>query len=388
MAETSVKYLHSALPGAPVLSGTAGSLIAVLDACLVNGWGLLSATSVAVASGVATATFAAGHGFEVDTTALVSGATPAALNGEQRIISTTTNSISWETTATDGAATGTITIKLAPAGWSKQFAGTNKAAYKSANPSSSGCLLRVDDTAAKYARVRGFESMTDVDTGVGPIPTDAQVSGGLYATKSNTSDTGSRRWAVIATDKFVHVTIAYWGTYQWDYALYSFGDMLSLKSGDAYPFFVCADIADTSGNSSPGNNNALNSYGSFSGAFIARSYTQLGGAIYSFLYKPGFAADYVSGHTSHPAGPNPINNSIDVSPTFCLEGSVSTGRRRGEIPGVFGFPHYLGGAYDSNQKMALAQGLPGHTLVTFRYGGYTDITQSYRFALDITGPWG
>ena len=39
---TSVKYFHSELPGAPVLSGTAGSRIAVLDACLVNGWGLLT----------------------------------------------------------------------------------------------------------------------------------------------------------------------------------------------------------------------------------------------------------------------------------------------------------------------------------------------------------
>ena len=36
MAYTGVKYFHSELPGAPVLSGTAGSLQAVLDACLVN----------------------------------------------------------------------------------------------------------------------------------------------------------------------------------------------------------------------------------------------------------------------------------------------------------------------------------------------------------------
>lgn len=40
-ADTSVKYLHSAMPGAPVLSGTAGSLISVLDACLVNGLSLI-----------------------------------------------------------------------------------------------------------------------------------------------------------------------------------------------------------------------------------------------------------------------------------------------------------------------------------------------------------
>lgn len=48
---TAVKFFHSEMPSAPVLSGTAGSLLAILDACLVNGWGLMTATSVVVSGG-------------------------------------------------------------------------------------------------------------------------------------------------------------------------------------------------------------------------------------------------------------------------------------------------------------------------------------------------
>ena len=47
---TTVKHFHSAMSGAPVLNGTAGSLIAVLDACLQDGFGLKAASGITVAS--------------------------------------------------------------------------------------------------------------------------------------------------------------------------------------------------------------------------------------------------------------------------------------------------------------------------------------------------
>lgn len=42
--DTSVKFYREDFPGAPVLNGVAGSLIALLDACLCTGFGLRSAT--------------------------------------------------------------------------------------------------------------------------------------------------------------------------------------------------------------------------------------------------------------------------------------------------------------------------------------------------------
>ena len=61
--QTDVKYFHSSQVGAPVMSqgGAAGLLIALLDACLVDGFGLKTVDSIVVASGVATANVSTGH---------------------------------------------------------------------------------------------------------------------------------------------------------------------------------------------------------------------------------------------------------------------------------------------------------------------------------------
>ena len=390
---TSVKYFHSELPGAPVLSGTAGSLIAVLDACLVNGWGLLTAQSANVTSEVCTLNFSTGHAFEPLVVAQTAGAATAAINGDHRIISTTTNSISFAAPGVpDGPVSGTITAKIAPAGWIKPYAGTNKGAYKSPAPNASGCVARIDDTLARYARLRAYKSMTDVDTGDGPTPVEAQLSGGLYIPKSNVADTSSRRWVVVATEKFVHLAIATSSIYPNDYASIAFGDFPSLKAGDAFNFLVVGDTLDTSGSGSPGIGNALHVGGGSAGAYIVCSYAQVGGSIPAYLYKPGFhvpaaySGQQGSGIT-WPPGPNPINGAIEICPTLVLEGSLTSGSRRGELPGLYGIPHALGAAFDSKDTLTPAIGLPGHVLVALRFHGYATAAQSSRFAIDVTGPW-
>ena len=74
--DTSVKYLHSGMTGAPVLSGAIGSMIAVLDACLVDGFALKSVNSLVVASNIATINVSTGITAEVGAVVLVAGATP------------------------------------------------------------------------------------------------------------------------------------------------------------------------------------------------------------------------------------------------------------------------------------------------------------------------
>lgn len=386
---TSVKYFHSELPGAPVLSGTAGSLVAVLDACLVNGWGLLTATAASVTAEVCTITFATGHSFEPLSVALVAGAGTAAINGEKRITSTATNTISFAAPGVaDGPVTGTITVKLAPAGWVKAFSGTNKAAYKSAAVDASGCVARIDDSAAQFARLRAFETMTDVDTGVGPTPTDAQQAGGLYLAKSNTANTTARRWIVAANDRLVYLMVANYSAFQNDYASYAFGDFKSLKAGDAYNFIVVGDVSDMSNSSTMGTNNALNSWASSSGAYIVRNYTQTGGALQGALTKPGQQSTWSGSSSGHPAGPNPINNAIELCPALIYEGGSQVGaNRRGHLPGYYGIPYSLGDSYDSKSTINAQLGLSGHTLIAVRYYGATSAASSCRFALDVTGPW-
>lgn len=389
MTSTDVRYFHADLPGAPVGTGLAGSLIAILDACLVNGWGLLTAQSASVSGEVCTLGFGTGHAFEPLIVGLVAGAGTAAINGEHRITATTTNTVSFPAPGVpDGPVSGTITIKVAPAGWLKLFSGANKAVYKPAAPDASGCVVRIDDTPGRYARMRAYESMSDVDTGIGPTPTDAQLSGGLFIPKSPEANSTRRRWVLAASDRFVHFSITAGSTlYQDDYASIAFGDFPSLKAGDAYNFVVVGDISDTSSSSSPGFQNSLHSANGSIGSYVVRSYIQSGGSVSAYLYKPGLLNNYWSGYPSYATGPNPISNTIDICPTLLLEGQNYNGNRRGEIPGLYGIPHSLGSGFDNRQQLTPAVGLPGHVLITLRIGGYQTAAQSSRFALDITGPW-
>lgn len=384
---TAVKFFHSEMPSAPVLSGTAGSLLAILDACLVNGWGLMTATSVVVSGGVATANFSSSHVFDPGSVAIVAGATPSGLNGEQRLTATAANSVSWPTTVPDGTATGTITLKLAPAGWAKPFSSGNVAAYRSGSPSASGCYARVDDSDTMIARLRLYETMSDASTGIGPTPTDGQVSGGCYVSKSNAASSASRKWAIAASDRFVIINFAYHGTYVDDYETTFWGDFPSEKAGDAYNAIICANIENKSSFGSPGAFNAAHNQSQGVGVFLVRNYSQIGGAIQGFLAKPGQLSGTWSGHGTLPIGPNPINNGLDVSPTLILEGTSASGNRRGIVPGLYGIPHYLGSAYESKTIVGDVVGLPGHSLMFMRFGGYGSASLSYRYAFDISGPW-
>ena len=103
------------------------------------------------------------------------------------------------------------------------------------------------------------------------------------------------------------------------------------------------------------------------------------------LRKPGLASFY-SGENTHPPGPNPVNNSLDVVPTLVYEGAGTTALRRGHIPGVYGIPHALNTGYDNKQEISAVVDLPGHVLIGVRYysaGG----NGGRRYAVDITGPW-
>lgn len=66
---TDVKFFAADMAGAPQVSGSRGSLLAVIDACLVTGFGLVSVT-VAVAAGVATVVRSSGN-FVADQVVLI-----------------------------------------------------------------------------------------------------------------------------------------------------------------------------------------------------------------------------------------------------------------------------------------------------------------------------
>ena len=110
-----IKHFYSGMAGAPTLNGLAGSMIGLLDACLVNGFNLLTLDSLVVASNVLTGTKAS-HGYVVDQVILVAGANESALNGEWTITTVTSSTFSAAAPGVGNTTgTGTISSKAAPA---------------------------------------------------------------------------------------------------------------------------------------------------------------------------------------------------------------------------------------------------------------------------------
>ena len=384
--DTSVKHYRSDTSPALVLNDQAGSLIGILDAVLVNGYGLQTASSLVVADGVATvtlpSTFAAGE----DAVVLVSGATPAALNGEQRLIATTTNTVQFATDQANGTATGTITVRVAPAGWTKAFSGTNKAVYRSADPQAhaGGMCLRVDDTGTLTARVVGYESMTDVDTGLGPFPTNAQVPGGLYWHKSTVESADAAGWCVIADSRFF---LFYAQPHKASVATSDtgvtrgFGDLIALRpAGD--PYAVLLSGSTTASTKPEGLDN-----GATTGKYVPRPYTGLGSPT-THATLPYVGAIYYSGadDTLGPF-PNEITGALTLSRRYVSAAGLSP--NRADIPGYLHCPQSgAGSSFSSFQKVLGSEALVGRKIMALptSSANLTNTPNAVSF-VDITGPW-
>ena len=391
MASTSVKFFHSAMPGAPVLSGTAGSLISVLD-LLVTGMGLKLADSLVVVNGVATLTFSSGHSFEAHAVALVAGATPAALNGGRRILAATPNTATFAAPGVpDGAATGSITAKLAGAGWEKAFTGTNLAAYRSTHLSSTRMFLHVDDAAAASARVVGFESMSDVSTGMGPFPSAVQISQGGYWPKSNVAGPAARAWTLIADSRgFVLHTHA-GASSGLSGSVWGFGDLAADRSGDAYACVLQCSSSDVSAGSSSAASAmeyaAANGGGS---SFMPRSFTAVGSAV-----NGGNGCEAYVTASSGPAGsfsnpmvpvyPNPADNSLVFTRKIVYEPNVS---RRGAFRGLLFPAQNCHAAFAWRDVIDGQDELSGRKLMAIKCGGPAGTSSQGVLFVDLTGPWG
>lgn len=387
---TTVKHFHSTQPNAPVSNGQPGSLIAILDACLVNGFGEVSASSLTVSSNVATVVVPSGHSFEPEMIALVSGATPSGLNGEKRIISTTTTSITFSTSGiADQVATGSITVKLAPAGWEKVFSGTNLAVYRSTDPSSTRMFLRVDDTGTINARVVGYENMTDVNTGTGRFPTESQVSGGGYWGKSNSADSTARYWQLFANSSTFYIKLhthyikpGITGSVQ------SFGDFKSLKAGDRY---ACRLYAHKNNQATSGTNQEMSwEYMVAPGAkvFVARSYSGLGGSLESYhtseLHSVSGASGYAGTLITPGSFPNVADNGLVLSRKVIVEPGVAL---RGFDVGALLCIQNAHNSFNNNDTIDGTGQLSGRKLKAVKCGSPSgDGSQGVIF-VDITGPW-
>jgi hypothetical protein len=229
-----VRIYKSTDASAPVLTGQTGSLVALLDAILVNGYGAITAAGW-------TKAFSA------------------------------TNKAAYRQNAT----------------------GANNTAnpmYIYVDDTGPGA------GSSREARVCGFETMSAITpTGTGQFPTSGQsgttVTGGyLVCRKSATADATARQWTCIANGQTFYLFIE-----SGDVAVplacttMSFGDFKSFKVNDLYAVFIMARTTEnqaggnydsmgaTSHGQTNGNINTLNA--GLPGHYIARHWTGVGGSV-------------------------------------------------------------------------------------------------------------
>lgn len=388
--DTSVKFYREDFPGAPVLNGVAGSLIGLLDACLCTGFGLRSATSLVVAGGVATLTLAsdAKNGNLLDSVILVENSSIAALNGEQRVTWASSTELKFATAAADGTATGSITVKTAPAGWEKKFSGTNKAVFKSLSVEANTSYLQVKDTGTTNANVRMYETMVNVDTGVGAAPTVAQLAPGGYWAKSAAANATPISWDLFSDARafyycpapFTAIDTQYIGQGCWFY-----GEPIAFKSNDAFSTAIFFGNQDNSNYTSHGSVfNTTNT----DGPRVARGYSGLGASVPCWA-KPQSGTSALSGDDGFlGAFPSQTDGALLLS-EYILVDTASAGDqlvRRGRMPGARHAPQRnLGAAF--GRKDTVTVGGKRFYVTGANVAASDTVTDGGRMFFDITGPW-
>ena len=379
----------SSQPGAPVLSGTAGALRTLLKACLVDGFGAGAVATLTVSGGIATATYAGAHPFKVGYVALFAGAAPAGLNGNKVILSATGTSVTFAAPGVpDGAATGTITSKAAPAGWQELFAGalSNVIALKPSVVEATGCVLRVGDTGTINARVRAYEAMSDISTGVGMTPLESQAAGGLWWPKSATANATARAWILVADARGFYLAVAPAGGDR--YTLLFAGDIASLKSGDAYGYLLTGNQADqTNASSAPDGCVGYSHRSARTGAYLVRAYTAVGQSTAAQrlgAHHNGSTADVYAGTAGYSLGayPNGANNGLL---TGALE--LHAAGLRGTLPGLLHPVQDCGTSFATGATVDGTDDLAGRRLLAIRTGPPAGGTVGTVF-IDTTGNWG
>lgn len=390
-----VKWYSNAMQGAPSLGDTsAGALAALLKAVLVTGFGTLTINALVwdATEGAAKATISGGHAYLQDSVVEVSGASPAAYNGEHRVKKVSSTEVWFEL---DGgnpgtAASGTMSMKVAPLGWTQTHESGDGmvAIYRPTNVSESGNVsLRVDNTAFSgwagttykgyLAKVAMVEDVVDINTYT------LIYEHRWPATKAYS--TGN--WDLIGDPQLFYFLPAY-GILNRQ-ALYAFGYINSIRPGDRY-HAILTHYGSTSANDSSrsweynisANGNYYNDGLAFDATtfrVIARSYSQLFGT--SGFWLKGLFARFGNGMNT----PNGPDNGFYMSGDPCMV--METGNHlRGYLPGLI-CPFAT--VTDWHRKNFAALPALNGKLARFLLATYTanGTIAPTMVGFDLTGPW-
>lgn len=393
-------FYHSGMAGFPAgNTRTAGGFIAVLDACLVNGANLLTAVTLTQAGGVATATFAGNHNFNIGDSVEVSGATPTAYNGRKTVTAKTVDAVSFAVDAgTASPATGTVQIKHPGAGWSKSWSDGNAAAYRSATSDGGvGAYMQIEDNnpytdSHQTFRWRACEGHTGLDTA-----TRLATPGRRFFRPGD-----HNKWWVVADDRtaYVHFVGASSAS---SHEMFAMGEIASLSSADGGAW-VFPGYSATGVNQAPGlpltigvrNDTAtgswplqlLKSWAGFE-ALSDVSPTMLGGPVESQL---GVYTSLSEAQRSGSA-PNPLTGAVELVPVRAMEKvqqglSPGSALVRGVFPGAYQLTGKLADALFDERMTAILSDTVVNGAVRKIMVARCHSAAVAQVAFDLTGPWG
>lgn len=417
-----VKWMHQGMAGAPVLTNNWGSLTALLDACLVNGFNLQTVSAITRTDSTATAILTAGHGFTVDQVVRVAGSDQPDYTGEFTVTAVTSTTVSFTvngTPVTPATTATSLTMKVAPLCFEIAYTGTNKRAYRSPNPRSNRPFLRVDDslpagyttTWAKFGRVTLAEGMSDIDTFVGgrapwepAAPTRNEVPSGsgttmytgwfkwYYARQNHAETSGDnghwgRSWVLIGDDRgfFLSNASGYFGDAR---ILHAFTDFDSYKAGDNYASYLIASERYLVANSTTGSYPYIDAYSAnaqnTTGKICIRNYTQIGENVrLGMLSLNDGNGQNISGRTGNIPFPNGPDYGLILHPIYLRE-TDNGGHLRGVLPGIFWIHQNQPYAHLSVIDNVIGYEGRKFLIVTLNYSSEGN---TCGFAYDITGPW-
>lgn len=371
--DTTVKFFYLGQSGAPTLSVSRNCIKNILTNCLVNGFGTVELTGLSVTSEVATATVGSGHGFimsgNTGPVILISGCEDNNLNTEWRInvVDATTFTFICPGIA-DGAKSGTITAKMAPAGWSLVWEDVNNYmfALRPNDATWCGATLWVSQTSNSGGTWDAYLSFDD-GTGVGSVGMFLPSTYRFFFASDGSNNSGYL-WQLIADPKFFY---AFWRTNSNGVigGAMVFGEYAyPFVSTDQFPLFIAPGTPNTTNAVSPFSSNTVNSNGSHR---IARNYL-------NSVDSPQNAGMFSHGR-GREGGYYPAvggDTGLIISP---IEVWQSTYYPRGVMPGAY-VPITSTSGLNNNSVQGLFTNLPDKELVVCEQN-------SVKYLFDITGPW-
>ena len=385
MTDLTVSHIHNAMQGAPALTNAAGAFLSLVDALLISGWNIKPITGGSVSSGMATIMFSEGS-FEAGAVVLIGDTGPVGLNTRARVLSAAPGQITVATTSADQAIPPGGTVRYAPAGsWEVVHAGDNKKVYRSTDPRSPDWCYRIDDQAGNVVRWRAYRQMDDVDTGLGPCPTDAQISGGGYFVKFNVGSQASGiTYHAVADGGSLHVAAgnAPYPISNRALPMRGFGVPVPIFGAilDPWAAYISCGLFNSGGYGYGALNQAADNYldDGTGGANYCMGANGVAGAVPTNIYAESGNYNGVSGGDGKHGA---------LSDRLLLS-RLLIGNRSHAVPGVYYVPQSSAFApFQTGQILTGAGPMQGRRMLAIRAGGRGSTADAGVYFVDLTGPW-